>query len=65
MLVFTVAASLVEMNSTARLSPLAFIRARNAVKTARSTSSFETWMQPRLAQKILGPVVQQASEVLR
>jgi hypothetical protein len=42
MLVFTVATSLVEMNSTARRSPPDFIPAQSAAKTARSISSFAT-----------------------
>jgi hypothetical protein len=53
------------MNSTARQSPPGFIPAQSAAMMDRSISSFETWMQPRLAQTILAPVVQQASEVLR
>ena len=65
MLVFTVATSLVEMNSTARLSPPAFIPAQSAAMMDRSISSFETWMPPRLAQTIPLPAVQQANAVLR
>ena len=65
MLVFTVATSFVEMNSTARLSPPAFIPAQSAAMMDRSISSFEKWMPPRLAQAILAPAVQQADAVLR
>jgi len=62
--VFTVAASLVEMNSTARLSPPAFIPAQSAAMMVRSISSFETWMPPQLAQATPLPAVQQANAVL-
>jgi len=65
MLVFTVATSRVEMNSTPRLSPPAFIPAQSAAMMARSISSFETWMPPRLAQTTPLPAVQQANAVLR
>jgi hypothetical protein len=49
---FTVATSLVEVNSTARLLPPAFIPVQSAAMMGRSISSFETWMPPRLAQAI-------------
>jgi len=62
---FIVAASLVEMNSTVRLSPPAFIPAQSAAMMDRSISSFETWMPPRLAQMHSLPAVQQANAVLR
>ncbi len=65
MLVFTVATSLVEMNSTARLSPPAFIPAQSAALMGRSISSFGTWMPPRLEQTTPLPAVQQANAVLR
>jgi hypothetical protein len=42
MCAFAVAAFFVEMNSTARLSPLAFIPAQSAAMMDRSISSFET-----------------------
>ena len=55
--VFTVATSLVEMNSTARLSPPAFIPALSAALMGRSISSFRTLMLPRPAQALLLPAV--------
>jgi hypothetical protein len=64
MLVFTVETSLVEMNSTARLSPPAFIPAQSAAKTARSISLFVTRMQSRAALAVPFPAVQQANELL-
>jgi hypothetical protein len=63
MLVFTVATSLVEMNSTARLSPPAFIRVRSAAKTVHSILSFEMWMPLRPALAGLLPAIQQASDL--
>ena len=65
MLVFTVATSLVEMNSTARLSPPAFIPAQSAAMMDRSILSFATWMPPRPTQTTPLPEVQQANAVLR
>jgi len=64
MLVFTVATSRVEMNSTARPSPPAFIHARSVAWTAHSISSFVTRMQPRAALAFPFPAVQQADELL-
>lgn len=63
MLVFTVATSLVEMNSTARLSPPAFILAQSAAKTARSISSFATEIPLRPVQTIPLQDVQQGREL--
>jgi hypothetical protein len=60
---FTVAASFDEMNSTARLSPPAFIPAQSAAKTVHSILSFEMWMPLRPALAGLLPAIQQASDL--